>query len=324
MLCPVSDNNVLNLNLRTGYSAYLRHPQFNRFYIGPETELNFHLYAGDFRFNLHDRCSLLENNYEDPTVVGSASYTRLENALGSRALWDLNQALFSLGYDHLNYISFNTSTTAPFPDANSDVLSSSAAYRLNPGLLAGVEMGGTLFRYANSGSSHLTDALQCTIGPFVDVELTEYLTCRAGVGYSAYSPLGDNGGAPVSDDYGLYAHIDLAHQLNRFVDYTLTGGRNMSFALYGGTVDLSYARLRANWHLVRKYAIATSLSYEHGNVVAPGGETFDRYGPGISLDRLLTQRMTASLEYQFYQRDSNLPGRGYTTNIFIARLVYDF
>jgi len=55
-----------------------------------------------------------------------------------------------------------------------------------------------------------------------------------------------------------------------------------------------------------------------------GGETFSRYGPGISLDRTLTQHMTASLEYQFYQRDSNLPNRGYTTNIIMARLVYEF
>jgi hypothetical protein len=324
MICPVSDNNVLNLNLQSGYSAYLEHPEFNRFYIGPESELDFQIYAGDFHINLHDRCSLLENNYEDPTVVGSADYTRLENALGARVLWDLNKALLTLGYEHINYISFNSPASAAFPDANSEVLSSSAGYRLKPGLLVGLETGATLFRYASSANSQFTDALQCTIGPFVDVQLTEYVTCRAGAGYSAYSTLGENNAALLADDYGLYAHIDLVHQLNRFVDYALSGGKNITFALYGGTVDLSYARLRANWHLVRKFAIATSLSYEHGTVVTPGGETFDRFGPAISLDRLLTPRMTAGLEYQFYERDSNLPGRSYTNNIFIARLVYDF
>ena len=322
MLCPVSDKNALNLAFRTGYSAYVVHPELNRFYIGPESKLDFEIYAGDFRINFHDRCSLLENNYEDPTVVGSGDYTRLENAVGATALWDLNKAIVSFGYDHINYISYGANTAA-FPDAQSDVLFSSAGYQLKPGLLTGLELGGTLFQYEASGTSYVSDALQWTIGPFVDLQLSDYLTCRVGAGYSAYTPEGDSKPA-TEDNYGLYAQVALTHRLNKFVEYTFTGGKNITFALYSGTVDLTYARLVTNWQVIRKWNMAICLAYEHGSDVTVGGETFDRFGPGISLERSVTRSMTASLEYQFYKRTSNLPNRDYNTNILMARLNYEF
>jgi hypothetical protein len=302
------------------------HPEFNRFYIGPESELNFEMFAGDFRIDLHDRCSLLENSYEDPTVVGSGDYTRLENAAGVRALWDLNKGLLSLGYDHINYIPYSgdSATTAAFPDAQSDVLSFSTGYGVKSGLLAGLEIGANLYRYATSGSPRLSDALQWTVGPFVDVQLSDYLRFSAGGGYSAYVPQNNHGALTIEDDYGFYAHVTLTHELNQFVDYTVSGGKNIAFALYGGTVDLTDARLKMNLHLIRKYAMALWLAYEHGTDVSAGGETFGRFGPGISLERSLSERMAASLEYQFYLRDSNLPNHGYTTNIILARLTYEF
>src|SRR5262249_25009197 len=76
MLFAVSDKNLLNLVFRAGYSAYILQPELNRLYIGPESKLNFDIYVGDFTIDLHDRCSVLENSYQDPTVVGSGDYTR--------------------------------------------------------------------------------------------------------------------------------------------------------------------------------------------------------------------------------------------------------
>ena len=322
MLCPVSANNVLNLNLRTGYSAYVKNPGFNHFYIGPESALNFEIYAGDFRIDLHDRCSLLENNYEDPTVVGSGDYTRLENGAGVGVVWDLNKALIRAGYDHINYISY-VGTTSIFPDSASEELTASAGYRLRSGCLAGVESSGTLFHYAETGSG-LADALQATVGPFLDVQISEYLAGRGSVGYRAYSPEGGDTVATMADDYGLYAHLDLSHNVSPLVDYTLSGGKNISFALYGGTVDLAYIQLRANWHLIRKVGLSTSLAFEHGSDLSRSGETFARYGPGISVDRVLAERLTGTLTYQWYRRDSNESGRNYTTNMLLAHLTYEF
>ena len=224
MLCPISANNVLNLKLRTGYSAYLQNPGFNHFYIGPETVLGFEIYAGDFRVEVHDRCSLLENNYEDPTVVGSGGYTRLENGAGVGALWDLNQVLLSAGYDHINYISYagGDGTTSLFPDSASETVTASVGGRLRSECFAGVEASGTLFHYAQSGRA-FSDARQATSGPFLEAQISEYLFGRAGAGYSVYSPE-DGTASIVSNNDGWYAHMDLTHKASRLLDYTLSAG----------------------------------------------------------------------------------------------------
>lgn len=323
MLCPISDNNALQLNLRTGYSAYLDHTEFNRFYIGPESELSFEIYTGDFRINLHDRVSMLENNYQDPTIVGSADFTRLENSAGESTLWDLNKVLLSLAYDHVNYVTYSgAEATTAMPDAASEIVALSAGYHWRPGLLAGTEASLTWFRYKGPISGrNFSDALQSSAGPFVELQLSDYVSGRASGGYSAYFP---SENSSFEECQSLYARVDLTHKVNRVLDYTLTGGRNITFALYGGTVDLAYASWRGNWRLIRKLTLATAFSYEHGSDLATGGETFDRYGPGVSFERLLTERMTARLEYQFYSRESDVSGRDYTTNIVMARLTYDF
>src|SRR4029077_17433808 len=86
-----------------GYSAYIIHPELSRFYITPGSELSFDIYSGDFWINFHDRFSISENSYQDPTVTGNGDYSQLQNALGVAATWDLNKVLVRGGYDHVNY-----------------------------------------------------------------------------------------------------------------------------------------------------------------------------------------------------------------------------
>src|SRR5262249_39758635 len=91
MTCPLSAANNINLTLGAGYSAYAQHSEFNRWFVTPGTELSFDLYAGDFWINFHDRLSVLQNSYQDPTVVGVANYAQLQNAAGIRPTWALNK-----------------------------------------------------------------------------------------------------------------------------------------------------------------------------------------------------------------------------------------
>ena len=54
------------------------------------------------------------------------------------------------------------------------------------------------------------------------------------------------------------------------------------------------------------------------------GETFDQYGPQITLSRPLTAKLSSSLGYQLYWRSSNESGRAYTVNIVSLNLTYTF
>src|ERR1039457_1681920 len=111
---------------------------------------------------------------------------------------------------------------------------------------------------------------------------------------------------------GIYFQLGLSHRLNQYVDYSLNLGRSVNFALSGGTIDLYYARWAANWKIFRKTFLSTSFDYENGSQIGSGGEKFTRYGPGITLGRPLTDKLSGSVGCQYYWRGSNLAGRDYT------------
>src|SRR3982751_6741056 len=84
---PVTEQNNLQFNIGTGYSAYLGNSGLNRIFVLPGSELSMDLYMGDLWINLHERFSISEDNYQDPTIVGIADYSRLDNAAGVSAVW---------------------------------------------------------------------------------------------------------------------------------------------------------------------------------------------------------------------------------------------
>ncbi len=322
VLWPITDKNSLNLRVGAGYSAYVNHPGLDRIFITPGSELSFDVYAGDFWINLHDRFSITESAYQDPTVAGTGDYARLENAVGVSTLWDLNKVNLRFGYDHADYLALYTNTGQP--DGQSELFSSSAAYVIKPGMLLGIELGGGLLNYSGTNTV-FSKAHQWSVGSFYDTQLSQHLHARVSVGYSVYRPDATGTlGAPGTEFSGVYAQIAISHRLNQYVDYTLSGGRSLNFALYGGTVDLYFARLNASWKIMQKVSIGTSFDFEHGSQVSFGSETFDRYGAGINLARAITSKLSGSLGYQYYWRTSDLSGRDYTVNSVTLNLRYQF
>ncbi len=144
MQWPVSEENSINLALGAGYSAYVQHSDLDRLYILPGTELSFDLYLSELWINLHDRFSITEYSYQNPGVAGSGDYSQLQNALGFTTVWDLNQGVARVGYDHVNYETISggsSGTYAGQPSGYSEVFSASAGYYLKPGTLAGIGAG---------------------------------------------------------------------------------------------------------------------------------------------------------------------------------------
>ena len=328
MVWPVSDQNSINLALGGGYQAYVKNPRLDRFFITPGSELSFDLYAGDFWINLHDRFSITENSYQDPTVVGSGNYSQLQNALGVATVWDLNKGIVKIGYDHVNYDSLTGGNSQSFggqPSGYSEVFSTSAGYALKPGMVLGVELGGSLINYTTTTTNTpYGNANQWNVGGFYDASLSEYIHVTVHAGYSGYSP-GSSGATTTSSDFGgMYGELDITHRVNRYLAYTLSGGRTLNLAYYGGTIDRYFARWGANWQVLQKVTLGTTFSYEHGTQVVAGAETYDQYGPGISLSRAITAKLTSSLAYQYYWRGSNLKGRNYTVQVVSLNLNYTF
>ena len=311
MLWRASDKTSLNLGLGAGYCAYAIHSEFDRFFVAPSSELSLDLYAGDFWFNLHERLSISADSYADPTVFGTGNYSQLQNTAGLSVNWDLNKALLTVSYDHANYIAV---TGGPgLGNGDSDVFALSAGYQLSPTSQVGIQTGGGLIGYGGE-RPQVEQAADWNLGAFLGMQPIQYVNLRASAGYTSYAP--QSGTAVTQSEFtGVYASIEAQHRVNKHLEYGLTAGRSISFGFYAGTIDLYSAVLEGRWHLFQKLSLGTGFEYEHGSQVLVGSETFDRFGPRLSLERPITAKMSGALRYQYYQRQSNTPGGAYTVNI---------
>jgi hypothetical protein len=232
-----------------------------------------------------------------------------------------------LGYDHVNYrvLSSAGQNAGRTPDGESEVFSSSIGYTFKPGRVTGLELGGSLVEYSSTSANQLfTEAAEWNIGCFAEVQVSHYTAVRASIGYDVFSPEPEGPGRLAADFTGVYVQAMLANRLNRYLELALTGGRNLNFTLFGGTMDLAYARLSLNWNLLHETHLSTAFEFEHGTQLGFAQEGFDRYGPGLSVGRDITRKISATVRYQWYYRTSDLPERDYTVNIALLDLRYQF
>jgi len=273
MLWRVTEQNAFNFALSAGYSAYVQHSELDRWFITPGSELSFDVYVGDFLINFHDRLSMTENSYQDPTVVGVGNYSQLQIDAGITSTWDLNKVVLKLGYDHVNYTL--VSGDSGLPNGRSEVFFLSGGYTFRPGLVAGLELGGGFLHYSG-GTTSFQNAADANAGAFVDVQLTENAHLRANGGYTVYSPDAAAGQPAAADFTGVYGRLLLVHKVNRFLGYTLGGSRTVNFAFFGGTIDLATAQLQLDWSFIQGVSVGTFFQYDHGAQLFSGTETFDR------------------------------------------------
>jgi hypothetical protein len=167
----------------------------------------------------------------------------------------------------------------------------------------------------------LQDNQHFAAGPFLRAELSEYTTLRLGGGYVIYSlDTYGNPNLPSRVD-GFYFDSSLRQRLGNLVVHTFSFGRNLQSGIDSDLIELWHVRSSANWNLLRKTGLATTLSYEHAKTT---DEILDRYGFGVTLSRTLTEHLTGSLGYQFYLKNSDLANSDYLQNRLVLNLVYTF
>ena len=326
VLWPVTDHQSLSLSLGAGYSEYTEHSSYSRPFITPNSGLSYNIFAGDFRINLHDRFSIDENSYLDPTVAGNGDLSEFQNSAGIGVLWDLNKLIVNVGYDHSDYVVLTGGQGEP--NRTSDIFSASAGYTLKPAMVAGLEAGGGLMHNSISiatANSPFADVTQWNVGPFFQTRITDYLQFSIHGGYAVSQSDAAGSASPATTSSGFYGLLNLNHRVNGFLDYTLSGGRSLNASLSGGFVDLYKAEISANWKIFLEMTLTTGFLYQNGTQLLTGlGESFDQYGPLVRLGRLITRKWSASLLYQHLQRDSDQPGRSYFLNDVTVEMSRQF
>jgi len=328
---PVTEKNSLDLSLGLGYSEYLQHADLSQFFITPGSGVSFDVYAGDFKFNVHDRINITENSYENSGAANNRNLVTLQNTAGVGALWDLNKMIVNAGYDHADYSSLSDNQQSQ-PNSSSENLFINSGVRVRPELLIGLEAGGTVINYdqkTQTNTLQIPNATQWNAGGFASVQVSDYISVRLDGGYTVYTPDSSSTNLVAQNATGLYFTFSLAHRVNRFLNYTLTAGRSTDLSLFGQVQTYYFVRVNPNWTILNKYTLSTPLWWQEGTSVygTAGGHNnndYDQFGAGITLGRSLSKKLSGSIGYQFVKETSSQAGLNYIVNIVSLNFAYQF
>ena len=337
-LWPITQLNTFKLDIGVGYAFYLDHSNYNTnaILLSPGSQVAFDIFVGDFRINIHDRFSLQQDPIAEAALSNVVDYGRFENTAGVSVLWDLNQAVVTLGYDHYTYIS--TTSDFDYLDRNAEIVSGSIGFTPTSTMTVGVE-GSFVDTYYDQNI--LNDSRTYSVGAFLETQLTSYLKLRVAGGYQKIDF--DSGGL-VNDPHDLndyYANALLSHRVNSVLTQNLSIGHETQLGVNSNYVKLNYVRHTTTWNLFYHTLFSTELFYEDADDSGGSGTLFTpipgvpninpfvaehihRYGGALTLGYQLTQHVTLGLRYQYTQKDSDQPLRDYSQNRVSLDGTYSF
>jgi hypothetical protein len=344
----VTKLNTLRFRAGLGYSYYFNSPNLNRqnFVISPDSALSFDVYAGDVRINFHNQFSLQQDAISQGTLSGVAQVERFTNMAGLSILWDTNDIVWTLGYDHYNFLTLgganSSSGTAAATlsnlDHSTDQISASAAVKMSSVLIGGIEGTIALTDYPKQPDSNFTSV---SAGPYFELQVTKYTHAFLSGGFKGfYSGVNAPGSVSLSsttpaqlakgDPTGYYANFSLVHRMNRYYSDRLDIGHTDEVEGLSGHIQTNSVHYTGNLRVSDKITLGSGIYFEDVNVIsgnALGGSTvsdYRRFGISLNTAYQITRSMDASFTYQYVRKDADRDAESYMQNRVTISLGYRF
>lgn len=322
MTYPITDVNLLSLNLGLGYDEYFGHPENSGWVLNSGSALSFDVFVQDFVINLHDRVSYSQDTSQNPEVANAPNFGNFENTIGLATTWLLKNASFTLGYDHQNTVS----PEAAYDSQNSaaEILLARASFVVHPQVQTGLEGTVSLTDYTEPV---LNDNTAYSLGPFVAWQPGSALQITARGGYTYYQFEQTSTSIQSEDISTYYLDLTVTHAATEVISYGFSAGRNVELGYQSDANEIWYVRPNVTWHIFQHISLLTGFTYEHGTQGAgdaSGGlnEIYDWLGFNVGLNWPVMKQLTMGLNYRLTLRSSDLPDRGYSQNIIGLMLTY--
>ncbi len=329
---PLSQRNLLFIDVSLGYDWYLQHTALSTLALNSSTGtgLSFDLGVKDFNFNFHDWISYVQDSAQTPNAANTANYGTFRNTAGVLGTWDMNQAVLSLGYDHEDVLA----TSSQFNNINhsAEMLNARASLKLSSHLTAGVEGTAAFTTYEQSV---LNGNGAYTAGGYADWHLGKAFSATVRGGFSTYqfSNTSTNNSTAIRTGNlnSWYGSILLSHQPRESLSYAIEAGHEVQLGIQSDLLEDWYIRPSITWKIIKGMNFTTAFFYEHGEQGVASiqnnlRENFDWYGGQLSLQQRLTKRFTVGAIYRLTLRTSSLPAGvnqgGYTQNLIGLQLTY--
>ncbi len=322
---PTRDS-VLSIGTGVGYRKYMDHSDLDRFYVTPDTALFYDLPVRDWVITLYEQASYSQDVLSQGALSGVPEFSRFENTIGFRALWQPEQYVLAFGYAHYNFVSEGKRFS--YLDRASEQVFLRLGYRWAELSQFGLEVSGALTHFS---SDLRGDNRNLSAGPYVIWQITEAtdLTLRGGTTYYEF-----DADAFTPKDRTLnswYLGLDVRNRLTDYLVHSLSvqrlvqQGVNRGPGYFSDFIEILSAQYRATWAFHEQGTAGLDLLYEHSSEPRGGvDETYDRYGIGLSTRWQFTRRFFATLAYRFTLKDSDTDVFDYRMNLASLRLDYRF
>jgi hypothetical protein len=325
------ERSQLQLQASLGYVWYLHEQQNNGFQVIPTSILSYSASLDEVTATVYDQFGYTREVLTQAGVVNQATLPRLENTAGVRLEWDPRQWAFQAGYSRYDYVSSQNSANA-FLNRYADYYFGRAGWRFAEHTEAGVEASGAITRYRVATQNNNSSL---SLGGYADWQLRPSLSLSLRGGPILYvfdSNANTAGGSTLNSYYlGFDANHQLTDHLSQHLDvqHSVQAGQNQGSA-YVEQLSVNYT---LNEALTDHLTVGLTLTYENGRQPLPVTvgpfvfetiEHFDRYAASPQLSWRCTEKLTATLTYSYWLRNSDLPDRGYTINTVSLNLDYRF
>ncbi len=327
---PLSRLNALRLDITAGYRKYIENGEADSNFVSilPSSALNFDVFIGDLRLNIHDFFGFgsvpVSAVNRDLEGYAKATFGRFTNRLGLFGIWDLNDMWFAFGGDWImNRALFDGSDLFDYTDNDLYTAFARLGFVITPTFNAGIEATATWIE--NKGNFN-NDGMNYSIGPFFDLRLSDYFGIRgeAGITGSEFK----TGGANLDYDDSVmdwYLKLIFEHEVNQFLSHTLQLGREVSIGYDTNYYKQYFARAEQTWKLIKDLNIGTNQFIEWTDPSAgPYGEEALRWGAGIHFGYQLTKQDNLKWGYEYLEKDSKLFLRDYVRHLVFIEWLHRF
>ena len=311
---PISQRNLLQVNIGIGYNEYFNHHELSRLLLTSGSQVAFDIYTGDFRINLHDQFSYVQDSALEAAVANTGAYGTFQNTAGVGVTWDQQDLTVPFGFDHLNNLA--TSGSFDYTDHSTEMVNIRPGLKVHPQLTVGVE--GTV-SYTTYDQRVLNDNTGYTLGVYGDYRPGKYLIIQPRFGYSIYDYRQTSTTIPAKNQDSWYVDLTLSHQATRAITYNLSVGHELRLGIQSDLVEDWYFRPNIIWSVIKDVSITTSFFYENGTETGASLPTssegnYNWYGGSLGLGYSPTRNLNLSLNYRLTFRTSDTSYQEYTQN----------
>lgn len=327
---PITRLNALRLDVTAGYRKYLENGEADSGFVNimPSSALNFDVFIGDMRLNIHDFFGFasvpVSAVNRDISGYSKANFGRFINRLGLFGIWDLNDMWFTFGGDWILYRAmFDGEDIFDYTDNDLYTAFARLGFNITPTFNAGLEATATWTDFKGDFNN---DSFNYSFGPFFNLQLSDYFAIRGEGGVTGYEF--DTGARNRDFNDTLidwYMKLTFEHEVNQYLTHTLQLGREIAIGYDTNYYKQYFARAEQTWKIIKDLSIGTNQFVEWADPSdGPFAEESLRWGAGIHFGYQLTKQDNLKWGYEYLEKDSKLFLRDYYRHLVFIEWLHRF